>query len=219
MDENKSRNKLKADRYLHGLCVYCGQNPNVENKKGCEICLNRKSQSTAKYVCHHSSRVFAYRQMIRLEVIEKYGNKCACCGCDNKYFLVIDHKNNDGGEERRELYKNKSGASSSWYLKLRREPVRDDLQVLCHNCNMARSLYGKCPHQSDFVEPDLSILNIDNRRNKKNFNVGCKIKWPDDDELLAMVKATNCSRVARDLGVHDTAVRGRLKRRNLYRDR
>jgi hypothetical protein len=46
--------------------------------------------------------------------------------------------------------------------------------------------------------------------------VGCKIEWPSDDELLKRIQKSNCSSVARELGVHDTAIRGRLKRRGLY---
>lgn len=65
---------------------------------------------------------------------------------------------------------------------------------------------------------------IDHYNNKKimdlrkipKLNKGCKIQWPCDDDLIKMIRATNCSQVAKELGVHNTAVRSRLKRRGLY---
>lgn len=33
-----------------------------------------------------------------------------------------------------------------WWL--RRNNYPNGFQVLCHNCNMAKGFYGKCPHQS-----------------------------------------------------------------------
>ncbi len=66
--------------------------------------------------------------------------------------MAIDHANRDGNIERRKLYGSNTGTSYAWYLKLRRESVRNDLRVLCHNCNMAIAFYGYCPHQG---RPDL----------------------------------------------------------------
>lgn len=48
------------------------------------------------------------------------------------------------------------------------------------------------------------------------YNKGCKITWPTDNELIQLIKKSNCSKVSRTLGVHVTAVINRLKRRNLY---
>lgn len=48
------------------------------------------------------------------------------------------------------------------------------------------------------------------------FNIGCKISWPTDIDLVSMVKNSSCKEVARTLGVSNIAVRERLKRRGLY---
>jgi hypothetical protein len=88
-----------------------------------------------------------YRKMVRTEVLIKYGNKCNCCGESRWEFLAIDHINGDGNKERiKRLGTNNAGCSSHmFYLKLRKEPKRDDLQVLCHNCNQSFGHYGYSP--------------------------------------------------------------------------
>jgi hypothetical protein len=156
-----------------------------------------------------------YHRKIRKQVLEKYGNKCTCCGEDRWPFLVIDHINDDGNKERRKRYGSQSGSARSFMLLLAREPIRSDLQILCWNCNSAKSLYGCCPHSSSWVEPEIS--NIDLRRTTtKNFDFRTKIVWPPLGKLCEMVLETNCSEVARKLGVHHTAVRAYLKRRKRY---
>ena len=84
---------------------------------------------------------------MRKYVIEKYGSKCECCGERRLPFLAIDHKNRDGNIERRKLFGRNNAGSYAWYLKLKREPVRDDLRVLCYNCNTAIATCGICPHE------------------------------------------------------------------------
>jgi hypothetical protein len=74
------------------------------------------------------------------EVVDHYGGKCACCGENRIEFLTIDHKHNNGNEERRQ-YK-----SQAWKIAFKRG-FPDDYQVLCYNCNNARAHYGICPHQ------------------------------------------------------------------------
>lgn len=214
MGDSNSRRKLWAARFEAGKCVYCGENKPVPNKKGCRVCLDQKYQTQKLYLDKYPDTQKEYHLKIRKEVLNKYGAKCACCGESNWAFLVIDHVNNDGHKERRELYGSQSGSSHSFFLKLRREPIRQDLQVLCWSCNAAKALYGCCPHNPLWVEPQIS--DIDLRRTSKNFDFNTKIVWPSDEELLKMVQETNCSEVARKLGVHNTAIRGRLKRRNLY---
>ncbi len=83
---------------------------------------------------------------LRLEVIAAYGGECVCCGESAHEFLSIDHIYNDGALER-----NSPGGSSrghGLYRRLKREGFpRDRYQLLCYNCNYAKSRYGVCPHQ------------------------------------------------------------------------
>ena len=215
---NKSRKRIIQweKRYKKGMCVYCGKKPFIKNKKGCEPCLAEKYSIQKKHLTKDQyKRTKLYSLKVRWDVVQKYGGKCVCCGESRIAFLTMDHRNNDGANERRRLYGAQTGASRSWYLKLRRESVRDDLQVLCWNCNEAKEHFDVCPHQSGIDTPDFGLLQEDRRRNG-NFNIGTKIDWPDDETLINMVNRSNCSEVARSLGVHNTAIRGRLKRRNLY---
>ena len=76
----------------------------------------------------------------RLKVLSHYGNKCKCCGETITEFLAIDHVNNDG-------HKHRSGLHSSIFDWAIKHHYPDTLQILCHNCNLAKAFYGKCPHQ------------------------------------------------------------------------
>jgi len=72
-------------------------------------------------------------------VLAHYGNKCACCGESQREFLAIDHINNDGWKHRKTFKIN-------IYDWLQRNHYPAGFQVLCHNCNMAKAFYGRCPH-------------------------------------------------------------------------
>lgn len=76
----------------------------------------------------------------RLQVLEKYGEKCVCCGENEVKFLEIDHINNDGAEHRRKMG---SSMIVQWLIK---RGYPKGFQLLCSNCNMAKGRYGKCPH-------------------------------------------------------------------------
>lgn len=109
--------------------------------------LRKKARETAKERYHQDqpaarARLNSYRQRVRLEVISAYGGTCVCCGEDQSCFLALDHIHGSTGTERAK--ERKSGIS--WYLKLRREGYPDHIQVLCHNCNLAKGFYGFCPH-------------------------------------------------------------------------
>jgi hypothetical protein len=66
----------------------------------------------------------------------------------------------------------------------------------------------------DFYEKSTVI----DKRKVKPLNMGCKIQWPDNNVLLELINQSNVSVVARQLGVHSSAIRNRLKRRGLYDD-
>lgn len=83
-----------------------------------------------------------HRQKLRQQILNAYGGRCACCGESTPEFLAIDHVYNDGAQHRRVV-----GGGSTLYawLKANNFP-QDRFQLLCHNCNMAKGLYGQCPH-------------------------------------------------------------------------
>lgn len=82
----------------------------------------------------------ARRKRIRLEVLQRYGGKCTCCGENQMEFLAIDHINNNGAQHRRET---KYGNLPVW---IRQNGYPSGFQILCHNCNLSKGFYGKCPH-------------------------------------------------------------------------
>ena len=79
----------------------------------------------------------------RLEVIKYYGGRCSCCGESDPCFLAIDHINGGGNKHRKSLGQAHC-ITPRWYIK---NNFPKGFQVLCHNCNMAKGLYGRCPHE------------------------------------------------------------------------
>lgn len=152
MGNTRSRKILWASREAVGKCIYCGKRKASNGFKGCKICRKKKSEATSRFIKNNPHIQKEYHLKVRKEVLAKYGNKCTCCGEDKWPLLVIDHVNNDGGRERKELYGGQSGSSHSFFLMLKREEVREDLQILCWNCNAAKSLYGCCPHSTQWIE-------------------------------------------------------------------
>ena len=89
---------------------------------------------------------------IKVKTLKHYGGenpKCACCGEKEIKFLTIDHINNNGAKHRKEL--KKSGYNFYYWLKRNKYP--SEYQVLCFNCNIAKGLYGKCPHNKKILNP------------------------------------------------------------------
>lgn len=86
------------------------------------------------------------RDRLRTDVLNAYGHQCRCCGIENKEFLAIDHINGGGNAHRRSLHLKAS--AQTMYTWLRKNNYPKGFQVLCHNCNSAKSYYGGCPHKN-----------------------------------------------------------------------
>ena len=76
---------------------------------------------------------------------------CNCCGVSELDFLNIDHIKGKK-EMMRDTYLLKIGYNSKRSGKgLNRWLINNNFprgfQVLCFNCNVAKELYGKCPHK------------------------------------------------------------------------
>lgn len=74
---------------------------------------------------------------------------CACCGEDTPVFLALDHINDDGNLER---YVNKGPKRRDVIRRRRAAGWPPGLQILCHNCNWAKS-QGGCPHGNPAAQP------------------------------------------------------------------
>jgi hypothetical protein len=97
---------------------------------------------------HRQKRTQKYRKILRDEVYEHYGNKCACCGETERRFLSIDHINGRGRERRQNLAGTSGNGSNLSLLLDIRKNWPDDIQILCFNCNGGRAPNGGiCPHE------------------------------------------------------------------------
>lgn len=119
------------------------RNNNPEERKRQSLYLKKWRKENADWVKERSRIKTAET---RKEVINAYGGKCRCCSEDTPEFMAIDHVYNDGAYNRREKKHPASGSQFYVWLKKQGFP-QDRFQLLCHNCNLAKSLYGKCPHQ------------------------------------------------------------------------
>ena len=79
----------------------------------------------------------------RIDVIDRLGGKCACCGEERLEFLAIDHINGIEGK------RTKLDQGCGLVAKVRKSNFDKKIyRVLCHNCNAAYGWYGYCPHQT-----------------------------------------------------------------------
>lgn len=161
LDDQKARRKRRISK---GNCAYCGED--VGSKKTiCSACAEKRKVVAAEKnslgicVCtgcknktingRKSCQACSYRRSVRLRelkqtVLDYYGQKCNCeCGCLVIKFehLTIDHKNNDGAEQRKKRGSHGGHANYRYIIK---DGFPDDLQVLCWNCNCAKEYYGGC---------------------------------------------------------------------------
>ena len=71
--------------------------------------------------------------------------ECACCGEKEYKFLTLDHKDNDGNEDRRQHPNQATG--KKLYARLIKNKFPEKFQLLCFNCNMRKGIDGICPHE------------------------------------------------------------------------
>lgn len=83
----------------------------------------------------------ARHEKMRLAAFMHYSNgnpRCVCCGITDLQFLSIDHI--DGGGK---AHLRREGNKPLVYL-LQRDNYPDGYQILCYNCNCAKSFAGYC---------------------------------------------------------------------------
>jgi hypothetical protein len=97
-------------------------------------------------VCNNEHRKARFRDDRRAALLHYSGGvpRCICCGEEHIEFLALDHINDDGAAHRRELGVGGGGQFYSWLRKT--GYTYEGVVVACHNCNMARAMYGNCPH-------------------------------------------------------------------------
>ncbi len=123
----------------HALYYYC---------RKCWIIRQQKYYAANSTIIKKQakSRNKPYRDKLRDDALQAYGDACACCGECTKESLTIDHKNGDGAQHRRSLGI-KGGGGTTFYLWLRDNNYPSGFRVLCYNRNSSRGAYGYCPHE------------------------------------------------------------------------
>jgi len=125
------------------------------NDRECEISVKTKDgRDLYRKLCwkcrslenpeKYQARYPRYYKKLKEETITAYGGKCQCCSEDNILFLTIDHINNDGHKDRKNIG---GGYMLHRWLRKNNYP-KDNYRILCFNCNCGRQLNnGICPHK------------------------------------------------------------------------
>lgn len=143
----------RRERRERGLCYTCGRVAVDAPGASCETCRGRHARRLRerredpevreRYNAYGRKKEQGQRLKRKLQVIDAYGGKCACCGETEPIFLSVDHINGDGAEHRRQI-----GGSAQLPRWLIQNGFPEGFQILCHNCNMAKHINGGvCPHQ------------------------------------------------------------------------
>ena len=152
-----------------GVCTRCYVAPAVPGRTRCRACAVQQNagmralppeakarnaaSARARYRALTEAQRVAYRarkndrrRTDRRRALAAYGGVCACCGEAAPAFLTIDHIGGGGNAHRRAL---SGGGRTSFriYAWLRRQGYPTGYRVLCWNCNLARGVYGGCPHE------------------------------------------------------------------------
>jgi len=146
MGHSRNMGTLKLYRYLHKehptgyqvLCYTCNMLKEVKRREKVHkqspmaIKRRRQRQDTKEFVLRGYSRGKP---------------KCACCGFSNFNGLALDHIYG-----RKQMGHSRDFGSDDLRMALKKEYKKtgkwpSGFQVLCHNCNSAKSDTGICPHK------------------------------------------------------------------------
>lgn len=138
-------NKCKIEKPLDSEYFFKRSLPRAgEYFTTCRECENKRSRDKyKKYIDRERLRGKLKNRRYKETVMGAYGGICTCCGESELAFLSIDHINGDGGWHR----KNKTQGNNlyTWLIK---NNFPEGFQVLCYNCNWAKSRAGGCPHKN-----------------------------------------------------------------------
>lgn len=133
---------------LHGWCLDCARiyQKDWVDKNGGQAYQSKKNREWYEKNSELAKqKSMARHRVLRLKALEMYsddGNpRCKCCGEKELKFLAIDHINGGGKQHLKEI------RASNIYTWAKLNNYPPGFQVLCHNCNLAKGFYGRCPHQ------------------------------------------------------------------------
>jgi len=108
----------------------------------CQKQRDKRRYQDRKEIIREKQRI--YDLNVKIKIIDAYGGKCVCCNENTVEFLTIDHINNDDIEDRKKNENKTGGKLYRWLIK--NNFPKGDYQILCFNCNYAKSFFGYCPH-------------------------------------------------------------------------
>jgi len=126
-ERNSQHYGTHSQNIKQGVAKWRAKNPGIHNKH------NRNARWRLK---EDLLRIYSKGTMI-----------CACCMIGIVQFLAIDHIEGGGNAHRKKISGGRSAGTDHFYYWLRNENYPPGYQVLCHNCNFAKSAYGICPHE------------------------------------------------------------------------
>jgi hypothetical protein len=144
---------VRKNKAWDGRCTDCGAPDPTPSSRRCKPCqrdrgrlavaLEIDSTKRRAAASRYARNAYARR---RSEALKAYGSVCACCGESEPVFLAVDHVNGGGNAHRRSMSsKGRVVGASNFYVWLERNGFPQGFQLLCHNCNFAKS-HGGCPH-------------------------------------------------------------------------
>ncbi|MCK5612573.1 hypothetical protein KAR91_62455 [Candidatus Pacearchaeota archaeon] len=110
------------NNYPDGLSIYCA---NCNHKDS----VIRMKESRAIPWSRHCLK----RDRDKITTFNKYGGECYKCAEKDYNALMFDHKANDGAEDR-------AINGRLLYYRLAKKSIRNDLQLLCANCNLKKEI-------------------------------------------------------------------------------
>ncbi len=159
---------------------------NLDSCRAVRKAWSRKPENKEKRKVYDKTR----REDRRIRILIHYSSDpplCALCEESADRFLVLDHPEGGGTEQRRKV-----GSGDKYYKWIAKNNFPEDLRVLCHNCNCALSAYGKAPvpNYGSFERPDFSSLSRRNARIQKR-RLACLLYYSSGDPRCACCGISN----------------------------
>lgn len=122
---------------------------NVQMKRSANVVKRPSTPLTRKRVRRAGG---TYRIELRREVIAAYGGCCTCppCGESVFEFLTIEHLQGDGAAHRAKVGRN----AQAQLLDIKKRGFPAEYTILCYCCNLAKAIYGTCPHLAAAVDSE-----------------------------------------------------------------
>lgn len=131
-----------------GYQSYCKPCISRINQKNLDLRRPARRAWERKYLAENPEKAIEkrlkYRDKLKREIYEAYGGfNCACCGITEPVFLTVDHIDGGGNKHFKQI-----GGPHMFYKWLRKNSFPPGFQILCRNCNWAKS-HGGCPHKQN----------------------------------------------------------------------